>query len=741
MIHGRQIRHFAHCVGGDAGSDHTLHHFLQVAVQESGPRRFLYHIADQRRHIIGHLQIQRFLLCPDFLRQQYLVGRSADLDLIDTLGHMETVSLIVPVREIPLIQRESHGLRLPGCQQDLLKSPQFLYRPRHLALLYRHIELHHVLPGPISGIGHIHRDGQQLSRDHLLPIQLQIAAGEGSVGKAMAEGEQHIHFLALIVAVTHKHTFPVLHFISASAVEQVRGIVLQPLRKSLRQTSRGIGIPVEKIHGSLSHSLAGQIHLQNSLHAVRPGHLHRASVVEHHHRVGLYLRHRCDQRVVALWHAHMLAVNPLRLHIGGKSGKNDCHIRLLRRRFRLRDQLLVGIDAVVTRRVGNMFHSLCQIHHRCHGLCVDTGAAASLVAGRHGKFSDKGRAFVPLQRQHAVLVFQKHRRLLRRAPAEIVIFLIVKLPAPLCGQTSLGHVQHIDAGLIYQNFLQLAALHGFDNLRIRLFGAGHGQIATCLHGLYPIVGRAPVTHDTAVKAPLIAENIGQIFSILRGISPVDPVVGSHNRPGLRLLYGPFKGGQVNLPQRPLIHLGGDGGTPGLLAVGQIMLHAGAHTLALNALHIGGSHLSRQQRILGKILEIPAAERTSLDIYPWSQQYLNASGLALFSQSLSDLPQQFPVKAGCGETFRRKADCLHIVVVRNLLRIRLRHPQSVTLHASIPSRSIATVFQSSAPEQSAAFSSGSISATRSLISSLLFISIFSYLPSTVRKILSQRPRTE
>ena len=62
---------------------------------------------------------------------------------------------------------------------------------------------------------------------------------------------------------------------------------------------------------------------------------------------------------------------------------------------------------------------------------------------------------------------------------------------------------------------------------------------------------APVGHNIALKAPFVPENLCQKPGILGGIDTVDPVVGTHDGPGLGLLHGDFKGGEVDFPEGPL----------------------------------------------------------------------------------------------------------------------------------------------------------------------------------------------
>jgi len=120
------------------------------------------------------------------------------------------------------------------------------------------------------------------------------------------------------------------------------------------------------------------------------------------------------------------------------------------------------------------------------------------------------------------------------------------------------------------------------------------------------------------------------------MNSVDLVVGGHHSPGIHPLDDSLKGRHVYLAHSALIHLGGGVHTPHLLVVRKEMLDAGSNTLALNAFHIAGSKLTRQQWILAEILEVTAAQRTALNIDTRPQQHIDAICLTFASQFLAEL---------------------------------------------------------------------------------------------------------
>ncbi|MMZ70438.1 hypothetical protein D1872_334810 [compost metagenome] len=76
--------------------------------------------------------------------------------------------------------------------------------------------------------------------------------------------------------------------------------------------------------------------------------------------------------------------------------------------------------------------------------------------------------------------------------------------------------------------------------------------------------------------------------------------------GPAFLHGDFECGQVNFPQRSLIHDRIDGHPPLFLVVYGKMLNARGNAVRLDALNIGRRHFPGMIRILAEIFEISAA---------------------------------------------------------------------------------------------------------------------------------------
>ena len=75
-------------------------------------------------------------------------------------------------------------------------------------------------------------------------------------------------------------------------------------------------------------------------------------------------------------------------------------------------------------------------------------------------------------------------------------------------------------------------------------GVGHGE---------------PVRHDQATESPLAAQHVEEQPGLFGEPWPVEAVVGGHQAQRPALADGQLEGQEVELPQRPLVHLGADRG--------------------------------------------------------------------------------------------------------------------------------------------------------------------------------------
>ena len=285
-------------------------------------------------------------------------------------------------------------------------------------------------------------------------------------------------------------------------------------------------------------------------------------------------------------------------------------------------------------------------------------AAASLIAELRSHRSDKKQIQVFAERQDMLLVFEQHRTLQRNTLGKRVMSGGVKrtllLLNSLCTQGQFCHTlrRASNAGGI-----ELPVAHGRRGLPLLIGRAArHVQIAARLEGADPVVHRAPVRDDHSVKAPFFAQDIRQQLLAVGAVLAVDLVVGAHDGGGSPLLDRRFKAAEIDLPQRALVQNAVGIEALVFLAVAGKMLQAGADAAALHAADHGSRELAGQHGILGKVFEIPSAERISLDIRARAEQQPHAVGRSFLSDRPSDLLQQLRVPAagaqnGCGKAGR------------------------------------------------------------------------------------------
>ena len=125
---------------------------------------------------------------------------------------------------------------------------------------------------------------------------------------------------------------------------------------------------------------------------------------------------------------------------------------------------------------------------------------------------------------------------------------------------------------------------------------------------------------------------------------VDHVVRGHDRAGLAFLDGDLERGQVQLAHRALVHDRVQHHAALFLVVEREVLDATRNAVGLYAAYVSRGHLAREQRIFGKILEVPAAARVALEVGAGSEQDVDFLVHRLFAQHLAHLLAQLVVPA-------------------------------------------------------------------------------------------------
>ena len=119
------------------------------------------------------------------------------------------------------------------------------------------------------------------------------------------------------------------------------------------------------------------------------------------------------------------------------------------------------------------------------------------------------------------------------------------------------------------------------------------------------------------------------------------------------LHRYFKAAKINFPKRAFVYDRIARHAAILAVIRRKMLHARRNPFTLDSAHVSRRHLSRQVRIFRKILEIPSAERISLDIQPRSQQHVYVQRSRFLAQRFADSFAQLLVPRTCHDRSRGK----------------------------------------------------------------------------------------
>ena len=123
------------------------------------------------------------------------------------------------------------------------------------------------------------------------------------------------------------------------------------------------------------------------------------------------------------------------------------------------------------------------------------------------------------------------------------------------GADALHEAQHRHHALPQRGFADRTVANGIHQLLPTVAGrAGHFEIKPSIHCFGRGVAAEPVGHDDAVIAPLLAQHGGEQPVMLGGEGAVEPIIGTHDAPGLALLDRHFKGQEIDFAQRPFVDL-------------------------------------------------------------------------------------------------------------------------------------------------------------------------------------------
>ena len=267
---------------------------------------------------------------------------------------------------------------------------------------------------------------------------------------------------------------------------------------------------------------------------------------------------------------------------------------------------------------------------------INKRASGALMTRLLGHLTDN-RDFRRLaQRQNIVVVLEKHHALARYlASCGVMSARIVALAVRKNFLGAHDNINNAVDHLVEEILTYFAALYSIVNLLIAYaVGGGHLEVLTREQAGNTLVLRAPVGDYHALKAEILAENVGEQPLVLCAVDAVEAVIHTHNGPGLSFLDRYLIGGKINLAQGSLVNNCADGHPAGLLVVDRIVLERGAYALGLNAVYECGRHLTRKIRILREILEVSAAQGRTLHICSGAEQDGDLLRYALLAEELA-----------------------------------------------------------------------------------------------------------
>ena len=188
-----------------------------------------------------------------------------------------------------------------------------------------------------------------------------------------------------------------------------------------------------------------------------------------------------------------------------------------------------------------------------------------------------------------------------------------------------------------------AVTHRGDDRRCG-WPVGHLKMQPGLQGHDSVVHAVPVRHGHAAIAPILLEDRREEPRILDAVDAVEAVVRDHHHPRSRLRHAQFERSQVQLAESLLIDDRVRGVADALVLVADEVLGAGAHPLPLHTLDEGRPEAAAQERVLGVVLEVAAAERRALEIEPGGENDPDAERLRFLADRRADLANESRVPA-------------------------------------------------------------------------------------------------
>ena len=576
--------------------------------------------------------------------------------------------------EAALVQLHRDTPAFTGLQINLDEFLQFLHWTRHAGGNVPHINLRDLLAHAFAGVGDAEAYLKGIRVQHGVPVQMQIGIAELRVGQAMTEGVTHRKLLLFIIAVAHKDTLAVDGFLPLRIRQRAGGVTAEQ-GIALCQFAARICFTQKQSDNGLCNRLSAGVHAQNGLHILRPGHLHRRAGKEHHRHGLVQLDEGFNQVVLVIRQTHVLAVEPLGFHPVRQTGENHDVIGIQSHRggFCFEEGIYHVLLQTIAGRISIIKLRIILIQHLQHAAMLrgdHMAAATALIAHEPGKCTDY-RDLLPLaDGQGLGVVLQQDGAFLCGLTRQQVMGLhIIGCVLALVCDAFLNQLQNAQHRFVQLLHRELAGFHSLDEaLRHDFAAVGHTKVEAFTDALGLIVHRTPVGYNDTFIAPFAAKNLVDQVMMLRAELTVNLIIGGHDRPGLGFPHRRLKAGQINLPQGTFVHNLIDGHAAGFLVVYGKMLERGAHAHGLHTQNVVLGHLGREEGILGKILEIAAAQGAALDICARTQQDGHLLSQTFLAQRLTDFLQQLSVPAAGQRRGRGEAGSGNALVDAQMIRL-------------------------------------------------------------------------
>ena len=156
------------------------------------------------------------------LLHQAVAAAGADEEAEETVFQQIPAGVVVEAH-VFLFQREADLPLFSGAERYSAVVLEFLHRADEAGCHVLHVELGNLRALPLAGVLQPHGDLQLFAA---FPDP-QVLIRKARIAQAVAEGEEKVNVLAVIIAVAYKDPFTILGRVTLAAVEQIRGVVRQ----------------------------------------------------------------------------------------------------------------------------------------------------------------------------------------------------------------------------------------------------------------------------------------------------------------------------------------------------------------------------------------------------------------------------------------------------------------------------------------------------------------------------------